>query len=557
MSSYLASYYNLSDRILNLEKQILEREHEMCATEAKIFYEDLISVHEKLVEHENEYHTTTSNRYSSTSSLSKYMRETHSKTTNLKIKLAKMLSSFESKPPAGAQVGDQSHPAKQSETEKNADLQIRKQRSLIERIESLEILEDINCAIKAEVLYSHLSQLYDSFTSNQIQIEAGTDDDTLLDNQRKITREIQQKVIDFQTKLKKIMQPIASTSSTESNINIDHSIQPTPIDTRANLDSLFQKRESLIKRISLLEPKEDLSPEKAEAMYNHLDSLYESFNSNQTEIESRVSGPILASQLRISEQIQNKMIELRAKLKQIFAPIKLSSSSTQSEALQSEQIKLSEFEGSLRSIELKLTNLMDFLESRSSGDETESHINDMYTYLEDNSELSKDILTKIVSLQTTLNESINANKHHEKNALDKLGRILDFNGRFEQDYKAKTLPSLSKSESNLRAIELKLSELITSCKELPQLRSDGHETRKNTTNCKICSSLDDHLIISKDIQIQLYNSLAADSNRIERANSGFKKEKIGTYIFSSGMCSDGPSEPPKKSRLSYPRRKIF
>ncbi|XP_065216161.1 uncharacterized protein LOC135842568 [Planococcus citri] len=465
MSVYKETCNDLSYRINNLEKEIIKREHSMCATEAKIFNEDLISIHETLIENENKYKTTTPNTYFCTDYFASDMRVIHLKTTTLKIKLAKIISSFESKSSAEAHVGNQSHPAKQSETEKNADLQIRKQRFLIKRIELLEIPDGI-CAIKSEVLYNHLTQLYDSFISNQIQIEAGTDDDTTLDNQQKITTEIQRKVIDFQTKLRKIMQPIASTSSTESNINIDRSIQPTPIDTRANLDSLFQKRESLIKRMSLLESKDDLSPQKAEVMYNYLDSLYESFNSIQSEVESRVSGPILDSQLEISEQIQNKIIELKAKFKTIIAPIKLLSLSTQSEALQSEQIKSPEFESSLRSIEVKLTNLTHFMESRSSRDETESTINDIYTHLEDNSEISKDIQNKIISLQTTLNESIDANKHHEKNALDKLEKIVEFNRCFDQDYKTKMLPSLRKSENDLQRIDSLLSELITLCERI-------------------------------------------------------------------------------------------
>ncbi|XP_065218099.1 uncharacterized protein LOC135843960 [Planococcus citri] len=379
MSNYVASCYNLSDRILNLEKQILEREHEMCAAEAKISYEDLISVHEKLVEHENKYYTT-SNGYSSTSSLATDMRETHLKTTNLKIKLSKIISSFESKSSAEARV---------------------------------------------------------------------------------------------------------------------------------SLDLLFQKRESLIKRMSLLEPKEDLSPEKAEVMYNHLNSLYESFNSNQTEIESQVSGGELDSQMEIFQQIQNQVIELQAKFKKIFAPIELSSSSTQSEALQSEQIESSEFESSLRSIELKLSNLTDLLESRSSRgeSETENNINDITTHLEDNSELSKDIEEKIVCLQATLNKFVDGNEQREINALNKLAKILESNGRLEQDYKTKTLPSLSKSESNLRAIELKLSELVTLCRDLPHIRSDGHETRQNVI--KISTSSKDYVNISKDIQAKVCNLLAS------------------------------------------------
>ncbi|XP_065216655.1 paramyosin-like isoform X2 [Planococcus citri] len=523
----------------------------------KILRDHLLSTYDKMVA----YETKIEENSDSIPNLPTWLNEVevaHIKTIQAKIKLEQTLSSSKSTSPTETKVGDTSNPTKQSESGKNSDLQIRKQRFLIKRIESLEILDDI-CAIKAEVLHNHLSQLYDSFISNQIQIEAGTDDDTNLDNQQKITTDIQRKVIDFQTKLKKIMQSIASTSSTESNISIDRSIQPTPIDTTANLDSLFQKRESFIKRISLLEPKEDLSPEKAEAMYNHLDSLYESFNANQTEIESRVSGPILASQLEISEQIQNKMIKLRAKLKKIFAPIKLSSSSTQSEALQSEQTKSLEFESSLRSTDLKLSSLTDLLESRSSRDETESNLNDIFTHLEDTSELSEDIFTKIVSLETTLNESIDANKHHEKNTLDKLDRILEFNGRFEQDYKTRALQSEQikspELESSLRSIELKLTNLT----DLLESRSSREETESNTSN-DIDTDLEDD---SKDIKTGIICLLATmkqyEKNVLDKLNKILKfneerhEEDYKTKALQSEKIKSSESEsslPSIKLKLS-------
>ncbi|XP_065214527.1 uncharacterized protein LOC135841482 [Planococcus citri] len=87
-----------------------------------------------------------------------------------------------------------------------------------------------------------------------------------------------------------------------------------------------------------------------------------------------------------------------------------------------------------------------------------------------------------------------------------------------------------------------LSEETTDCAEYYYHTSDesdsGRRTRRNSHGPPMCFM---------DLMMKT----------IERANSGFKKEKIGTSIFSSGMCSDGPSEPPKKSRLSYPWRKIF
>ncbi|XP_065218557.1 uncharacterized protein LOC135844322 [Planococcus citri] len=297
MVVYRVVFRNLSNRIDDLEKEISRREREMCPLEAKVLYDDLLSVYEKITEYENQMVKTLTHSFDLGDWLDDN-RKTHLKMTNLKIKLTKIISSAQSTPSTEAKV-----------------------------------------------------------------------------------------------------KPIGSAT-----ISIE-----SPTNTRPNLEQLFKKSESLIARISSLKPKEDLCPEQAEIMQDHLKSLYESFNSNQIEIESQVSGTALDRQLEISMQTQNKVIEFQTTFKKISTSI-IPSSLTQIQALQSNEIKSPESESSLRSIELKLSNLTDFLESRSSiRDETESNINDIYTYVEDNLEISKDIQNKIISLQTTLRSPLRRN----------------------------------------------------------------------------------------------------------------------------------------------------
>ncbi|XP_065216656.1 uncharacterized protein LOC135842902 [Planococcus citri] len=383
-----------------------QRRDDADVIKVKILRDHLLITYDRMVA----YETKIEENLGSVPDLPTWLNQAHDAHVQAiasKVKFEQTLSSSKSTAPTDTKVGDTSNPTKQSES---VNLQICKQRFLIKRIESLEILDDIS-AIKAEVLYNHLSQLYDSFISNQIQIEAGTEDDTILDNQQKITTEIQLKVIDFQTKLKKIMQPIASTSSTESNISIDRSIQPTPIDTRANLDSLIKKRESLMERISSLKPEEgvNVTPEKAEIIFNHLNSLYYSLNSIQIEIESQVSGSTLDSQLEISNEVQNKVIEFQTAFKKIFAPIvDLPSSSTQFKAFSSEQIKSSE--------------------ENNPQHETEINISDISKSMNDHLKISTtEIQTQITSLQKKLNTLVDSNQKNEMKNSGKLEKILEIN----------------------------------------------------------------------------------------------------------------------------------
>ncbi|XP_065219489.1 uncharacterized protein LOC135844990 [Planococcus citri] len=262
------------------------------------------------------------------------------------------------------------------------------------------------CPLEAKVFYDDLLSIYKKII--EYEKEMIDDDESQLYNLLEDNRKVHLKTTHLKIKLTKIISSTRSTPLTEAKVE--------PTDTERNLEPLFKKSKSLIARISLLKPKEDLCPEQAEITQDHLKSLYESFDSNQIEIESQVSGTALDRQLELSKQIQNKVIEFQTTLKKISNSIK-PLSMTQMQALQSEQVKSpeSEISSSLRSIELKLSNLTDFLESRSSRDETESNINDIYTNVEDNLEISKDIQNKMISLQTTLSKFVDdANQHREK-----------------------------------------------------------------------------------------------------------------------------------------------
>ncbi|XP_065218326.1 uncharacterized protein LOC135844135 [Planococcus citri] len=200
---------DFANQIADLETALSNRQ--LNALEAKIFYDHLTSVYENVKSYETQLKTSNENQSEVPSACFITIRDIYLNTINLKIKLTKVLSSTESTSASGIINIEETNATKQSETAKNLDLQLRKQSYLIRQMQSLETQNDI-CATKAEILYKHLSQLYDMFISNQIQIEANIDDDgDSLQNQQKISTKIQQIVIDCQTKLKKIIKPTEST----------------------------------------------------------------------------------------------------------------------------------------------------------------------------------------------------------------------------------------------------------------------------------------------------------------------------------------------------------
>lgn len=202
-ASITKSVDDFASQIDDLENKVSNRQ--LTVLEAKIYYDHLTSVHENVKSYETQLKTSSQNE-TEVSTCFNTIREIYSKVIDLKIKLTKVLESTSS-----SEINiEESNATKQSETAKNLHLQLRKQSYLIRQMKSLETQKDI-CATKAEILYKHLSQLYDTFTSNQILIEGNVDDGNSLQNQQKISIDIQHMVIDFQTKLKKIIKPTEST----------------------------------------------------------------------------------------------------------------------------------------------------------------------------------------------------------------------------------------------------------------------------------------------------------------------------------------------------------
>ncbi|XP_065217891.1 uncharacterized protein LOC135843800 [Planococcus citri] len=202
---------DFANQIADLETALSNRQ--LNALEAKIFYDHLTSVYENVKSYETQLKTSSENQSEVPPTCFSTIRDIYLNAIDLKIRLMKVLSSTESTAPASEIINiEETNATKQSETAKNLHSQLRKQSYLIRQMESLETQNDI-CATKAEILYNHLSQLYDMFISNQIQIEANVDEGDSLQNQQKISKEIQQIVIDLQTKLKKIIKPTESTET--------------------------------------------------------------------------------------------------------------------------------------------------------------------------------------------------------------------------------------------------------------------------------------------------------------------------------------------------------
>ena len=86
----------------------------------------------------------------------------------------------------------------------NLDSWFKTQKSLIEQIELIEHQNNLlPCAVKAEMLYNHITRLFDRFISNQLKIEENVHG-FALNEQLNISKIILEKVISIQVKLKKI-----------------------------------------------------------------------------------------------------------------------------------------------------------------------------------------------------------------------------------------------------------------------------------------------------------------------------------------------------------------
>ncbi|XP_065217884.1 uncharacterized protein LOC135843797 [Planococcus citri] len=311
---------DFAGQITDLETEISKQQ--ICAIEAKVFYDHLKSIYKKISLYEEiqmtknlhqpmpRHHFTNSNTF----------REIYSRVITLKIKLEKILFSKETK----ADEDESNSNKKQSESAKNLDSQIKKQNFLINKIESLKIVHGDISSTKAEIIYSHLFQLYDLFIANQMQIEASVDGGVILDNQQKIATEIQWKVIDFQTKLKEIMKLIAPTSSNESEINIDHSTRPSFKDAAVNLKS-FMNSSNQFKKTSQSEQTQSSELESTlqsiQLKLSNLESLYNDLLDSQpdrNEIGCNFSDifTYLVDILEVSKEIESKMAFLEEKQQQ-------------------------------------------------------------------------------------------------------------------------------------------------------------------------------------------------------------------------------------------------
>lgn len=203
MALYISICRDLWNQIDDLEKETSRRGPTMSPLEAKLFYDILTSIYDKVIAHETEVEKVLTDNKLLEHAQDSY-RYTRMKADDLKTKLTEIFSTDESSSSTQTNTNTQSSSTQLVETAKILDSQIRKQTFLIRQIDSLEINDDTS-AIKAGIIYSHLTQLYDSFISNQIEIEANLKDEGVISNeQQKITKETQQKVIDLQTKLKQI-----------------------------------------------------------------------------------------------------------------------------------------------------------------------------------------------------------------------------------------------------------------------------------------------------------------------------------------------------------------
>ncbi|XP_065217029.1 uncharacterized protein LOC135843178 [Planococcus citri] len=383
MVLYSAIHLNLTDRIEELEKEILNREDKMCEIEAKVFHDHLLALHDRLIAYEIQFEANVTDYTYLTTHL-RVLRPYHLKVIDLQIKLTKIFTPTTASKTKTKVINLFDHQNEDLELEivEKLHARIQKQNFLIRQIDSVQTNEDI-CPGKAEVLYNHIGRLYDTFISNQVQIETLVEKDPSLFSQQKITAEVQQKVIDFQTKMNKIITPTASKSPTKfdsDQIDDDEIIHTDSSD----LDVLFKKRESTINRMTSLDQKDNLSPEKAEILYQHLTPLYQSFISDQNEIETLVSGTLLEAQQEISRQIQNKVIELQTTFKKLFAPA-TSSSTTELKTC---------------SDLIALFNELFISDQTGNGNSRITHHNQL--------EISRDIHRKLNCLQSTLNRILSS-----------------------------------------------------------------------------------------------------------------------------------------------------
>ena len=230
----MPSQVNLTARtakkINDLELAILKRANDLSAPEARIFYDDLLSAYKEFIEEQTrsfeQLHDNSSNE------MVHYSLSTSDLLQNKILRLETKLVQF-FKP-------NESNNLKQPDFTVNLDSLLQKQKLYVELIESLKPAGDIS-ATEAETRYNHLNSLYESFILNQTEIATLVKDGYSFDSQAAIWKDVQKKVISFQSTFKKIFTPvtIAPSAESENNTNEYNSIR-RQTDTIVYLNSLKQ-----------------------------------------------------------------------------------------------------------------------------------------------------------------------------------------------------------------------------------------------------------------------------------------------------------------------------
>ncbi|XP_065219303.1 uncharacterized protein LOC135844852 [Planococcus citri] len=223
-------FSNLSDRIDDLEKEVSERLPEMCAVEAKVSYNNLISVYKEMVEYETQAKTIAdTDRYYLINQLFAN-RKTHLRVFKLKLKLAKIFSSDESILPTetDTNLDIQSNPTKQPTTEskinndqslhqstktdsKNTTVSLSKQSTKPEplhpeQIESSKLKTDLQETNLKRKL-ANLEELYNRLFGCLCWVRTVFEEFPTRRQQEDMIGKITQEICYYQEELEKIMQP--------------------------------------------------------------------------------------------------------------------------------------------------------------------------------------------------------------------------------------------------------------------------------------------------------------------------------------------------------------
>ncbi|XP_065200679.1 uncharacterized protein LOC135831814 [Planococcus citri] len=194
---------------------------------------------------------------------------------------------------------------------------LREQKYFSQMIDSLEPTSNLT-ATEAKVQSKHLQKFYDKFIHIQSKI-AALIGDISIDDQVEISRNVQQKVRQIETKLEEMTSSNKTIPLTPVGSAINGHFNQTERPTSDILDTLFKKQNYLIKQMELIESKKNLGAAEAEILHGHVLQLHDEFVKNQSKIETNVSGSAFDEQLQMSDRILQKVIAVQIKLKGIIA----------------------------------------------------------------------------------------------------------------------------------------------------------------------------------------------------------------------------------------------